>query len=51
MLTQGSAGAFAPPFCNSSTDTLSGDRTKAIRPSRGGLLITTPFACRWAQVA
>jgi len=51
MLTQGSAGAFASPFCNSSIDTLSGERTKAIRPSRGGRLISTPFACRCAQVA
>ena len=51
MLAQGSAGASASPFCNSSTDTLSGERTKAICPSRGGRLMTTPLACKCAQVA
>ncbi len=51
MLAQGSAGAFAAPRCNNSTDTLSGDRTNAIRPSRGGRLISTPFFARFAQVA
>ena len=48
---QGSAGAFASPFCRSSTETLSGERTKAIRPSRGGRRIVTPPACSASQIA
>ena len=44
--TQGSAGGSASPFCSSSTEILSGERTKAICPSRGGRLITTPFSCK-----
>ena len=39
---QGSSGARAPPFCNSSIEMLSGERTKAMRPSRGGRLMVTP---------
>ena len=39
---QGSAGASAAPFCSSSIEILSGERTKAIRPSRGGRLMVTP---------
>src|SRR6185503_16360467 len=45
---QGSVGASAPPFCNSSIEILSGDRTKAMRPSLGGRLIATPLSIsRW----
>ena len=32
----GSAGASAAPFCSSSMEMLSGERTNAMRPSRGG---------------
>src|SRR3974390_2954738 len=39
---QGSSGAFAPPFCRSSTEMPSGERTNAMWPSRGGRLMTTP---------
>jgi len=51
MLAQGSAGASRSPICSSSIDTLSGLRTKAMCPSRGGRLITTPAACSLAQVS
>jgi len=39
---QGSAGSSASPFWSSSIEMLSGVRTKAMRPSRGGRLIVTP---------
>jgi hypothetical protein len=39
---QGSAGGSASPFCSSSMDCLSGERTNAIMPSRGGRLMVTP---------
>lgn len=42
MEVQGSAGARAAPFCKSSMETPSGERTKAMRPSRGGRLMVTP---------
>jgi len=51
MLAHGSSGVFAAPRCKSSTEMLSGDRTKAMCPSRGGRLIVTPCAIRYAQVA
>ncbi len=51
MLAQGSSGALASPRCKSSTDTLSGERTKAMCPSRGGRLMVTPFSWRCLQVA
>ena len=38
----GSAFGSASPFCSSSTEMLSGERTNAILPSRGGRLIVTP---------
>jgi hypothetical protein len=45
---QGSAGARDPPFCSSSIEMLSGERTKAMCPSRGGRLIVTPASIsRW----
>jgi hypothetical protein len=39
---QGSAGASAAPCCSSSMEMLSGERTNAMRPSRGGRRIVTP---------
>src|ERR1700678_4549946 len=42
IVVQGSAAGNAPPFCSSSIDMPSGERTKAMRPSRGGRLIVTP---------
>jgi lactoylglutathione lyase len=36
METQGSTGGRAVPSCNSSMEMPSGERTKAMRPSRGG---------------
>lgn len=47
----GWAGASAWPFCSNSIEIRSGVRTKAMRPSRGGRLMTTPCACRCAQIA
>ena len=47
----GSAGACAGPFWRSSTEILSGERMKAIFPSRGGRLMTTPWSARCWQVA
>ena len=38
---QGSAGASAAPFWSNSTEILSGERMKAIFPSRGGRLMTS----------
>ena len=49
--SQGSAGASAAPFCSSSIEMLSGERTKAMRPSRGGRLIVTPCSMSRWQVA
>ena len=51
MLVQGSAGGSASPACNSSIEMLSGVRTKAMRPSRGGRLIVTPRAIKALQVS
>lgn len=48
---QGSSGAFAPPRCSNSMEIPSGERTKAIRPSRGGLNIVTPWSIRRRHVA
>ena len=42
MEDQGWAGGSASPFCSSSTEMLSGERMKAMRPSRGGRLMVTP---------
>ena len=48
---QGSAGASEPSFCSSSMEMPSGERTKAMWPSRGGrLMVTPPSISRW-QVA
>ena len=43
---QGSAGSSASPICKSSIEILSGERTNAIRPSRGGRLMVTPLSIR-----
>ena len=51
MLVQGSEGGSAPPACSSSMEMPSGVRTKAIRPSRGGRLIVTPWAMNALQVS
>jgi hypothetical protein len=48
---QGSAGGLASPFCNSSMECRSGERTKAIMPSRGGRLMVMPIFISRAQVA
>jgi len=47
----GSAGGFGSPFCNSSIECRSGERTKAMLPSRGGLLMVMPAFIRRSQVA
>lgn len=49
--SHGSAGASASPFCSSSIDCLSGERTNAIWPSRGGRLMVMPSFISRAQVA
>jgi hypothetical protein len=48
---QGSAGALASPFCRISIEMLSGDFTKAMRPSRGGRLMVTPCSISLRQVS
>src|SRR5690606_32486064 len=40
--THGSSGGSGSPLCRSSIEILSGERTNAILPSRGGRLIVTP---------
>ena len=47
----GSAGGLASPFCSSSIECRSGERTNAIWPSRGGRLIVTPSFISRSQVA
>ena len=51
MLVQGSAGGSAAPACSSSMEMPSGVRMKAMRPSRGGRLIVTPWAMKALQVS
>lgn len=48
---QGSCGAFGSPFCKSSIECRSGERTNAMLPSRGGRLMVTPAFCSFSQVA
>jgi hypothetical protein len=48
---QGSAGGLASPFCKSSIECRSGERTKAIWPSRGGRLMVMPIFISRSQVA
>jgi hypothetical protein len=50
-LAQGSAGAFASPFCRKLDRDVVGLRTKAMRPSRGGRLIVTPLSIRCWHIA
>jgi hypothetical protein len=47
----GSAGGSAAPSWSSSIEIPSGDLTKAMRPSRGGRLIVTPWSWRRWQVS
>lgn len=49
--THGSAGAFGSPFWSSSIECRSGERTKAMLPSRGGRLMVTPAFISFSQVA
>jgi hypothetical protein len=49
--TQGSLGGNGEPFCKISIECLSGERTKAILPSRGGRLIVTPAFISFSQSA
>ncbi len=51
MLAQVSFGSSRSPACKSSIETLSGERTKAICPSRGGRLIVTPAACSFSHIS
>src|SRR5579871_760213 len=51
MLFHGSLGSCALPFWSSSTEMPSGERTKAMWPSRGGRLMVTPASARRLQVA
>ena len=44
-------GGNASPCCSNSIEIRSGERTKAMWPSRGGRLMVKPIACRCAQVA
>ena len=48
---QGSAGSFALPFCSNSIEMPSGERMKAMLPSRGGRLMVTPLSMRLWQSA
>ena len=48
---QGSAGGFGSPFCSSSIECRSGERTNAMLPSRGGRLMVMPAFIRRSQVA
>ena len=47
----GSCGGLAAPFCRISMECLSGERTKAMTPSRGGRLIATPAFMSRSHVA
>ena len=49
--TQGSAGGRGAPFWRSSIEMLSGVRTNAILPSRGGRLMVTPASMSFLQSA
>ena len=47
----GSCGGLGEPFCSNSIECLSGERTKAMTPSRGGRLMVTPAYIRRSQVS
>ena len=51
MEAHGSALALAGPFCRSSIEMPSGERMKAMLPSRGGRLMVTPLSISFWQVA
>ena len=51
MLFHGSAGSSESPSCSSSNEMPSGERTKAMWPSRGGRLIVTPPSMSFRHVA
>jgi hypothetical protein len=51
MDSQGSCGGNEPSFCSSSMEILSGETTKAMRPSRGGRLMVTPLFISRSQVS
>ncbi len=51
MEAQGSALGRASPACRSSMLISSGERTKAMRPSRGGRLMVTPASMSFWQVS
>ena len=51
MDVQGSRFGKGAPFCRSSIEILSGDRIKAIAPSRGGRLMVTPAFMSLSQIA
>jgi hypothetical protein len=51
MLSHGSLGLSGEPFCKSSTEMPSGERMKAMLPSRGGRLIVTPLSIKRWQTA
>lgn len=46
---QGSATGRFSPFCRISIEMPSGERTNAMRPSRGGRLMVMPLSCRCLQ--
>ena len=48
---QGSCGGSGSPSCRISIEMLSGERTKAMWPSRGGRLMVTPASIRRWQVS
>jgi hypothetical protein len=47
----GSCGGFGSPFCKISIECRSGERTKAMLPSRGGRLMVTPAFISFSHVA
>ena len=51
MLVHGSAAGSAAPCCSNSIEIWSGERTNAMRPSRGGRLMVTPWSIKRLQVA
>ncbi len=51
MEAQGSAGGFGAPRCRSSMEIPSGERMKAMLPSRGGRLMVTPPSMSFWQVS
>ena len=50
-ISRARSAAAAAPFCNSSIECLSGERTNAMVPSRGGRLMVTPAFISRSQTA